>query len=77
MARQSGKGASQRQLRVGEMVRHALAGILARDMVADPVLESGHVTVTEARMSPDLRHATVYVRPFAVESDGAALIAAL
>ena len=77
MARQqSGKSASQRQLRVGETVRHALAEMLVREMIADPVLTGGHVTVTEAKMSPDLRHATVYVRPFAA-GDGAALLAAL
>ena len=74
----SGKGPSQRQLRVGEMVRHEFANILARELIADPALESGHVTVTEAKMSPDLRLATIYVRPFGTDGkDGAELLMAL
>jgi len=56
-------GPSQRQLRVGEMLRHALAEILQRGDVSDPVLETTVVTVPEVRCSPDLRHATVYVMP--------------
>jgi len=59
----SGKGPSQRQLRVGEMLRHALAEVLQRGDIADPVLETAVVTVPEVRTSPDLRHATVYVMP--------------
>jgi ribosome-binding factor A len=58
-----GKGSSQRQLRVGELVRHAVAEILARGDVHDPVIETHLVTVPEVRMSPDLRLATVYVMP--------------
>jgi len=54
---------SQRQLRVGEEIRHALATIFERDQVRDPDLEGVSVTVTEARMSPDLRNSTVYVLP--------------
>lgn len=54
-------GASQRQLRVGELVRHKLAELLSRGEVQDDVLASHLVTVPEVRMSPDLRHATVYV----------------
>jgi ribosome-binding factor A len=50
-------------LRVGEQVRHALSDILMRGDVHDPVLQSHLVSVTEVRMSPDLRHATVFVRP--------------
>jgi ribosome-binding factor A len=56
-------GASQRQLRVGELVRHALADMLARGKVHDPVIESHLITVPEVRMSPDLRLATIYVVP--------------
>jgi ribosome-binding factor A len=56
-------GGSQRQLRVGELLRHALAEMLARGDVHDPVLEGHLVTVPEVRMSPDLRLATVYVMP--------------
>lgn len=58
-----GAGPSQRQLRVGEMLRHALAEILQRGDIADPVLETVVVTVPEVRVSPDLKHATVYVMP--------------
>lgn len=52
---------SQRQLRVGELVRHALAGTLGRGAVNDPDLERGLVTVSEVRVSADLRHAVAYV----------------
>ena len=54
---------SQRQLRAGELVRHALAEILREEPFHDPVLVGTSVTVTEARVSPDLRHATVFVEP--------------
>jgi len=52
---------SQRQLRVGELVRHALADILGRGGVHDPVLEGHLITVPEVRMTADLRLATIYV----------------
>jgi ribosome-binding factor A len=55
--------ASQRQLRVGELVRHALADMLTRGEVHDPVLDGHLVTVPEVRMSPDLRLATIYIMP--------------
>ena len=58
-----GAGASQRQLRVGETVRHAVADILSQGGVHDPVLEGHLITVPEVRMSPDLKLATVYVMP--------------
>jgi ribosome-binding factor A len=58
-------GGSQRQLRVGELVRHALAGLLARGEIHDPVIEGHLITIPEVRMSPDLRLATVYVIPLA------------
>ena len=54
---------SQRQLRVGEELRHALARILERGMLRDPGLEGVTVTVTEVRMSPDLRRAHVFITP--------------
>jgi ribosome-binding factor A len=54
---------SVRLLRVGEQVRHVLSEILMRGDVHDPVLASHSVSVTEVRMSPDLRHATVFVKP--------------
>ncbi|SUE42476.1 30S ribosome-binding factor RbfA [Roseomonas gilardii] len=52
---------SQRQLRVAEEIRHALAAVLARGDVRDPELASARVTVTEVRASPDLKHMTVFV----------------
>jgi ribosome-binding factor A len=56
-------GASQRQLRVGELIRHALAEMLTRGEVHDPVLEGHMITVPEVRMTADLRLATIYVMP--------------
>ncbi|HXO67581.1 MAG TPA: 30S ribosome-binding factor RbfA [Bradyrhizobium sp.] len=59
----SAPGGSQRQLRVGEIVRHAIADLLAQGSVHDPELEGHIITVPEVRMSPDLKLATVYVMP--------------
>jgi ribosome-binding factor A len=59
----SGHMPSQRQLRVGEVVRHTVAELLSRGEVHDPVIEAHIVTVPEVRMSPDLRMATIYVMP--------------
>jgi ribosome-binding factor A len=56
-------GQSQRQLRVGELVRHTLAELLQRGDVHDPVIADHVITVTEVRMSPDLKLATAYVMP--------------
>jgi ribosome-binding factor A len=56
-------GPSQRQLRVGELIRHALAAMLSRGEIYDPVLASHVVTIPEVRLSPDLRLATIYVMP--------------
>lgn len=56
-------GPSQRQQRVAELVRHALAEVLARGDIQDPVLTKHVVTVPEVRMSPDLRLATAFVMP--------------
>jgi ribosome-binding factor A len=61
--RDSPPNASQRQLRVGELVRHALAEMLTRGDVHDPVLERHMITVPEVRMTADLRLATIYVMP--------------
>jgi ribosome-binding factor A len=63
------KGPSQRALRAGELIRHALAEILARGEVHDPVIETHLVTVAEVRMTPDLRLATVYVMPLGGEDE--------
>lgn len=57
------KGPSQRQLRVGELIRHELAAILTRGDIHDDVLTSHPVSVPEVRMSPDLKIATAYVMP--------------
>lgn len=57
------EGKSVRLLRVGEQVRHALSDILMRGDVHDEVLASHMVSVTEVRMSPDLKHATAFVKP--------------
>src|SRR3979411_3354278 len=59
----SAPGGSQRQLRVGEIVRHAVADILAQGGGHDAELEGHIITVPEVRMSPDLKLATVYVMP--------------
>ena len=57
--------ASQRQLRVGEELRHALARILREGECGNPALENASITVTEIKMSPDLRNATAFVMPLA------------
>jgi ribosome-binding factor A len=69
-------GSSQRQLRVGELVRHALAELLARGEVHDPVIEGHLITVPEVRMTADLRLATIYVMPLGGR-DGTDVLAAL
>ena len=66
---QSAKGPSQRQLRVGELLRHALIDTLGRGDVHDPVLARIPVTISEVRVSPDLRQATAFVLPLG--GDGA------
>jgi ribosome-binding factor A len=64
---------SVRTLRVGEAVRHALSDILQRGDVHDDVLSSHVVSITEVRMSPDLRHATVFVKPLLGKDEHAVL----
>ena len=74
MPRNSGsKGPSQRMLRVGELVRHALADVLQRGEVMDPVLEKHVITVPEVRMTPDLKLATAYVMPLGGKDTGPVL----
>lgn len=58
---------SQRQLRVGELVRHAVAQVLERGEIHDPEIAGKSITVTEVRMSPDLKVATAYVMPLGGE----------
>jgi ribosome-binding factor A len=82
-ARESAKGPAhkgsaqraptQRALRAGELVRHAVAEILARGDVHDPVIEGHLITVPEVRMSPDLRLATVYIVPLGGRDNTAVL----
>jgi ribosome-binding factor A len=57
------QGPSQRQLRAGELIRHALVEVLREEEIHDPAMEGVSVTVTEVRMSPDLKHATCFVEP--------------
>ena len=61
--RDKGKVPSQRQLKVGEVIRHALSEILNRGEISDEVLERHSLTVPEVRMTPDLKLATAYVMP--------------
>ena len=63
MSRRESKAPSQRQLRVGEEVRHAIAWALERGEVRDPDVHGVPITVTEVRISPDLRNATAFVVP--------------
>ncbi|MBD8908499.1 30S ribosome-binding factor RbfA [Methylorubrum zatmanii] len=74
--KQTPSGPSQRQQRVAELVRHALAEVLQRGDIQDPVLASHVVTVPEVRMSPDLKLATAYVMPLGGQ-DETPVIAAL
>ena len=73
---ETAEGRSVRLLRVGEQVRHILSELLQRGDVHDDVLQSHLVSVTEVRMSPVLRHATVFVKPL-LGQDEAVVIKAL
>lgn len=70
---ETNEGRSVRLLRVGEQVRHVLSELLARGTVHDEVLTSHSVSITEARMSPDLRHATVFIKPLLGANEDAVL----
>jgi ribosome-binding factor A len=61
--RDQAAGGSQRQLRVGELIRHELADMLSRGDIHDPVIEAHMITVPEVRMTPDLRSAMIYLMP--------------
>ncbi len=67
------KAPSQRMLRMGELVRHALAEMFSRGEVHDPVLEAHVITIPEVAMTPDLRHATAYVMPLGGKDERAVL----
>ena len=75
MIRRSGSAGtpSQRQRRVGEIIREALSESLARGQFRDPILSEMHLTVTEVRPAPDLRSATVYVMPLGGEGKAEAI----
>ena len=68
---------SQRQLRVGEALRHALVDVLAQGNLRDPALRGTSITVSEVRISPDLKNAKAYVMPLGGDDDQADFIAAL
>ena len=72
---EAGRAPSQRQLRVGEELRHTLAALFQRGDFHDPDLVNLNVTVTEVRISPDLRNATVFVTPLGGGNMGEALTA--
>jgi ribosome-binding factor A len=67
MNKREGRTASQRQLRVGEELRHVLAQVLARGELRDPDLAGLTITVTEVRISPDLKNATAFIVPLGGE----------
>ena len=73
MSSQATETRSVRLLRVGEQVRHVLSEILMRGEVHDDVLTKHPVSITEVRMSPDLRHATVFVKPLLGENEEAVI----
>ena len=76
MAHSTGSGPSQRQLRVGEQVRHALSEVLQRGAILDPLIETTVISISEVRMSPDLKVANAYVSPLAAK-DSDAVVEAL
>ncbi len=76
MSRFTNTGPSQRQLRVGEQVRHALSEMLQRGEILDPVIETTVISISEVRMSPDLKIATAFVSPLGAK-DTDAVIGAL
>ena len=71
MHRSTSTGPSQRQLRVGEQVRHALSDLMQRGEVRDDLIEKTVISISEVRMSPDLKIATVFVSPLAAKDDEA------
>ena len=77
MSRRKGREPSQRQLRVGEELRHVLAEILRRGELRDPALKNLSITVSEVRPSPDMRQATAFVMPLGGAGDPAEVVVAL
>jgi ribosome-binding factor A len=77
MRKKQTKAPGQRQLRVGEEVRHVLAAVLARGELRDPVLTGRSITVTQVRISADLRQATAFVMPLGGGQESAEILEAL
>src|SRR5262249_5055203 len=75
MKQERASGPSQRQLRVGEQVRHALSELLQRGEIRDDLLEKTVVSISEVRMSPDLKVATAFVAPLGAADDEAVVAA--
>ena len=75
--RQAPRGPSQRQLRASELMRHALVDILRAQEITDPDIAGVSITLTEVRMSPDLRHATVFVEPLGGGEQAVVVVKAL
>jgi len=73
MSRFASDGPSQRQLRIGEQVRHALADVIQRGEVRDDVIEGTVISISEVRMSPDLKIATAFVAPLGAKDDDAVI----
>ena len=73
MSRFASGGPSQRQLRIGEQVRHALADVIQRGEVRDDVIEGTVISISEVRMSPDLKIATAFVSPLGAKDDQAVI----
>ncbi|WP_366556338.1 30S ribosome-binding factor RbfA [Aquibaculum sediminis] len=73
MTRSKGKAPSQRQLRVGELLRHELARLINDGVAHDPALRAASITVSEVRVSPDIKNATAFVLPLAGQNRDAIL----
>lgn len=71
----SSKGPSQRQLRAGEVIRHALVEIIQRETLREPALQGVSVTVSEVRVSPDLKNATAFASPLGGDDQGEVVVA--
>jgi len=76
MSKSAASGPSQRMLRVGEQVRHALSEVLQRGEIIDPLIETTVISISEVRMSPDLKIATAFVSPLGAK-DSEAVVEAL
>ena len=71
MSKSAASGPSQRMLRVGEQVRHALSEVLQRGEIIDPLIETTVISISEVRMSPDLKIATAFVSPLGAKDPDA------